>query len=323
MGRCKVLVFDGRHGARRPQHVREGAARQAGLPAGPGDERRSEANSFVDSLTRSLAQAAIGCQNRLPVRPGTNRRSICRVERHAPAMAAARFGRRSPQQDNVTIAATAPDAGTSPASGGRRNILNWACATGSDSGDLGNPTVSLSGQIRTARGRPAARSTCRFKCAKSGQIIVRPESCGIATLLTTGDITDVDAHDPGLDLRTGGRPRRDERRDPGTSLRVIQCHPSRGRREAGHPAPSRTVLPARQLLRRMADAADARHEDHAHRAEQRHHLRVVAGAARQPRRARGRARRPARSIARCTSGVAVAGRRRAHRLRELDRRAAC
>src|SRR5947208_2692189 len=31
----------------------------------------------------------------------------------------------------------------------------------------------------------------------------------------------------------------------------------------------------------MADAADARDEDHAHRTQQRHHLRIVSGAARQ------------------------------------------
>src|SRR6185436_5012379 len=45
--------------------------RGAGLPNGPSPDpgmSSVEANSFVDSLTRSLSQAAIGCQNRLPVR---------------------------------------------------------------------------------------------------------------------------------------------------------------------------------------------------------------------------------------------------------------
>ena len=53
--------------------------------------------------------------------------------------------------------------------------------------------------------------------------------------------------------------------------------------------PSRTSAPRAQssqdveFLRRVADAADAGHEDHAHRPEPRHHLRVVAGAAREAR----------------------------------------
>ena len=45
--------------------------RGAGLPNEPSLDPAMtaiEANSFVDSLTRSLAQAAIGCQNRLPIR---------------------------------------------------------------------------------------------------------------------------------------------------------------------------------------------------------------------------------------------------------------
>ena len=44
------------------------------------------------------------------------------------------------------------------------------------------------------------------------------------------------------------------------------------------------VLPARQLVRRMADAVHAGNEDHAHRHDPRDVLRVVTGAAWQPRR---------------------------------------
>src|SRR5262249_12801567 len=48
---------------------------------------------------------------------------------------------------------------------------------------------------------------------------------------------------------------------------------------------ARAAVPRRQLVGRVADPADARHEDHAHRPDERHVLRVVTGAARQPRRA--------------------------------------
>jgi len=171
-------------------------ARGAGLPNGPSaDPAMSsvEANSFVDSLTRSLAQAAIGCQNRLPVGGiGTSQINLsCGATRTCNGGGTIRPSFAATGQ--LTIASSGAGRWSSPTSGSQ-NILNWACATGSDRAISGNPTVSLSGQWNGAW-TTGGSVDVSFQMRQSGQIIVGRQACGM-NLVTTGDITDV-AHTTG------------------------------------------------------------------------------------------------------------------------------
>jgi hypothetical protein len=165
-------------------------AKGGGSPIGPSSDpamSESEANSFVDSLTRSLAQAAIGCQNRLPVRLGTSQVNLsCGATRTCNGGGTIRPSFTATGQ--ITIADNGSGRWNSPSSGSQ-NILNWACATGSNRVISGNPTVSLSGQWNGAW-TTGGSVDVSFQMRQSGQIIVGKESCGMK-LLTTGDITDV------------------------------------------------------------------------------------------------------------------------------------
>jgi hypothetical protein len=165
-------------------------ARGAGSPNGPSSDpamSEGEANSFVDSLTRSLAQAAIGCQNRLPVRLGTSQVNLsCGATRTCNGGGTIRPSFTATGQ--ITIADNGSGRWTSPASGSQ-NILNWACATGSNRVISGNPTVSLSGQWNGAW-TAGGSVDVSFQMRQSGQIIVGRESCSM-NLVTTGDITDI------------------------------------------------------------------------------------------------------------------------------------
>jgi hypothetical protein len=161
-----------------------------GSPIGPSSDpamSEPEANSFVDSLTRSLAQAAIGCQNRLPVRLGTSQVNLsCGATRTCNGGGTIRPSFTATGQ--ITIADNGAGRWNSPTSGSQ-NILNWACATGSNRVISGNPTVSLSGQWNGAW-TTGGSVDVSFQMRQSGQIIVGSESCSM-NLLTTGDITDV------------------------------------------------------------------------------------------------------------------------------------
>jgi hypothetical protein len=165
-------------------------AKGGGSPIGPSSDpamSEPEANSFVDSLTRSLAQAAIGCQNRLPVRLGTSQVNLsCGATRTCNGGGTIRPSFTATGQ--MTIADNGSGRWNSPTSGSQ-NILNWACATGSNRVISGNPTVSLSGQWNGAW-TTGGSVDVSFQMRQSGQIIVGKESCSM-NLLTTGDITDV------------------------------------------------------------------------------------------------------------------------------------
>jgi hypothetical protein len=162
----------------------------AGSPNGPSAEPAMsslEANSFVDSLTRSLAQAAAGCQNRLPVRLGTSQINLsCGATRTCNGGGTIRPSFTATGQ--ITIAQSGAGHWNSPTSGSQ-NILNWACATGSDRPISGNPTVSLSGQWNGAW-TTGGSVDVSFQMRQSGQIIVGRQACGM-NLVTTGDLTDV------------------------------------------------------------------------------------------------------------------------------------
>jgi hypothetical protein len=165
--------------------------RGAGSPNGPSNDpamSAAEANSFVDSLTRSLASAAISCQNRLPIRGlGTSPINLsCGATRTCNGGGSIRPSFTATGQ--LVIAASGAGGWNSPTSGSQ-NILDWACATGSSRAISGNPTVSLSGQWNgswTAGGSVDVS----FQMRQSGQIIVGRQPCSM-NLLTTGDITDV------------------------------------------------------------------------------------------------------------------------------------
>jgi len=165
-------------------------AKGGGLPNAPSPDpamSQIEANSFVDSLTRSLAQAASGCQNRLPVRLGTSQVNLsCGATRTCNGGGTIRPSFTATGQ--ITVASSGAGRWSSPTSGSQ-NILNWACATGSDRAISGNPTVSLSGQWNGAW-TTGGSVDVSFEMRQSGQIIVGRESCSM-NLLTTGDITDV------------------------------------------------------------------------------------------------------------------------------------
>src|SRR5262245_19958463 len=102
--------------------------RGAGLPNGPSSDPAMssvEANSFVDSLTRSLAQAAIGCQNRLPIRGiGTSQINLsCGATRTCNGGGSIRPSFTATGQ--MVIAPSGAGHWTSPTSGSQ-NILDWA-----------------------------------------------------------------------------------------------------------------------------------------------------------------------------------------------------
>lgn len=163
----------------------------AGLPNAPSPDpamSQVEANSFVDSLTRSLAQAAIGCQNRLPIRGlGTSQINLsCGATRTCNGGGTIRPSFTATGQ--IVIASNGSGRWTSPTSGSQ-NILDWACATGSDRAISGNPTVSLSGDWNGAW-TTGGSVDVSFQMRQSGQIIVGRQPCSM-NLLTTGDITDV------------------------------------------------------------------------------------------------------------------------------------
>jgi hypothetical protein len=169
--------------------------RGAGLPNGPSADpamTAGEANNFVDSLTRSLAQAAVGCQNRLPVRLGTSQVNLsCGATRTCNGGGTIRPSFTATGQ--ITIGSNGAGRWNSPTSGSQ-NILNWACATGSDRVISGNPTVSLSGQWNGAW-TTGGSVDVSFQMRQSGQIIVGRQPCSM-NLMTTGDLTNV-AHTSG------------------------------------------------------------------------------------------------------------------------------
>ena len=151
-------------------------------PPPPPVMTQAEANTFVDSLARSLAQAAATCQNRLPVRLGTSLINLsCDATRQCAAGGTIRPSFTATGQ--ISIGANGGNW-NSPTSGSQ-NILNWGCAT--QNIISGNPTVSLAGQW-TGAWNAGGQVQVSFQMHQSGQIIVGNRACSL-NLQVTGDLS--------------------------------------------------------------------------------------------------------------------------------------